>query len=168
MPNRMSGVRRGVAWYDLLVDTNLGNAVQVGFDLTSDLSAPDRIGCTITRVLIDLWADLAVTNAGDAVQVVDVGIGVMSGEAAAASVLPDPDVSTDAPVMGWLYRGRMICRQESGLPHYRPGHLVADIRSQRKLGPRVEFTMVVDNNSTEGSTSSVLLRGLIRTLCKLP
>ena len=168
MPNRQSGPRRKTAWYDTLVDVSVANAAQVGLDLTSDLSAPDRIGCTATRVILELWADLTVTNTTDAVQVIDIGIGVMSGEAAAASVLPDPDEATDAPAVGWLYRGRSICRLEASKNFYRPGSFKVDIRSQRILGPRVELTLVVDNNSTEGTPATVVLRGLIRTLCKLP
>ena len=158
---------RQLVWHDQLFDETLANNAQKGFDMTPALAVNERLGCTITRIIGTIYCSLGVTIAGDAVQVIDVGIGVIERDAQAANAFPDPDTEADQPGRGWMYRARELCFQETGVPFVSHAVFRFDIRAQRRLD-RGMLMLIIDNNSTEGTPQSVVLRGLTRSLCRLP
>ena len=93
-------------------------------------------------------------------------MGVISQESIAASVFPDPNTATDYPVRGWLFRHRCAVTQSSddATPLT---HCAFDIRSQRKLDTG-QYYLVVDNDPLFGTSFSVEVFGLVRTLVLLP
>ena len=158
---------RQLVWHDNLVDQTVSNGGQVAVDMIPGLSEDDRVGCTITRLIGVVFFHTQLTLTSETVQVIDLGIGVMSADAFAAGAMPDPDQEGDQPSRGWLYRSREVVWYEAGQNRMLPGVFRFDVRAQRKLD-RGTLVMVVDSNNTEGSVATVLMRGLTRTLCRLP
>jgi len=135
-------------------------------DLLAGLAATDTK--TVTRVLIDLHMIRPVTNSfQNRENVIDVGIGVVSSEAFALETLPDPDVETDYPQMGWVYANTQVVWQlkdsTDNIALGMNAHFKADIRGQRKVDRGILF-MVISNIGVQGS-DNVVLYGRVRALC---
>ena len=158
---------RALEWHDTLFDQTLGSAAQAGIDLLSNLARNERSGATITRIILNLMFDAQLTQNQDILQVVDMGIGVFSEDAAVASAFSDPDTEIDQPARGWLYRGRGMVRLEIGENLYEGVRVDKDIRAQRRLDRGVLY-LVVDSNTTEGTSATIVLRGLVRVLMRMP
>ena len=171
MVSRRRGPRRHLAWHDKLISFILTDTAQSQADLLPNLALEDREGCTVTRVIYDIWYHISHSVITPVGQIVDVGIGIFDAEASAGGVVPDPDTEIEQPAIGWLYRGRAFVNNLDSVAggRYFPGHLAGDIRAMRKLGPRVELMMITDNN-TDGQASGATMRavGIVRTLCMLP
>ena len=156
-------------WVDSLVSLNVADTVQSFDDLTSSLADNDRRGLTLTRTLIHMYfmgANTDETAAGH--QAVDVGIAMIDADALAASVFPDTDSETDEPSRPWVWRDRILCRQDvqtTGNPVW--GEVRADIRAQRKMG-NSRTVLIIDSNAAAGTAFNVRAIGIIRCGYLLP
>ena len=122
-------------------------------------------GMTLIRTIISVSAFSTTVAGAWGVQTVDIGIGVASQEAFAALVLPDPSSPVDKPPRGWIWKTNRIVSQ-NGAGGQVAYFIEADIRGARKV-ENGEVYVIVDNNFVTGTSFTVTLRGLIRTLYKL-
>ena len=104
--------RRRRAWADQVFN----NAISSGSGhLLQDLllNAPTVDTLTAVRVLGRLDINVVITSEIEYLQIIDVGIGVVSADAMGVgiSALPDPSAEGDYPSLGWLYVARQVCWQ---------------------------------------------------------
>ena len=152
-------------WHDSPLSMSVTSGAQNEEDLWSETDA-DMRGHTVVRVIINV--DLASTTVSGAwgTQLVDLGIGMISTEAIGASVFPDPNIDSERPQGGWMYRTRRIVAQNgTGTPVvYTVG---ADIRSARKVD-QVKLFLIVNNNVNRGTSFAIDVSGMIRVLSLMP
>ena len=157
----MATQRRRRQWQDNLINEDTpsvgqDNAVLLAGDID------DTKGMTLVRTILRLDV-LATSPAIDNVdvQTVTMGIGMISAEALAISVFPDPNNATDIPLSGWLWRWcGCIIENSNG------GGIVridVDLRTQRKVmyGSPV---LIINNDPQTGTAFNVRTIGLIRCL----
>jgi len=149
------------------MDDNLAAGTRGNFDLlTNVIHGSDTL--TVTRIIGRLLAiPSVVANATVSAQRVSIGIGVSSPEAFAAGALPLPEVMTDFPPRGWLYRehGILVNQQDSGtVEAWHFPEFVFDIRGQRKIDKGTLFMSWTQEDLIAGTTTTKLV-GLVRVLC---
>ena len=128
MPNK-----RLVKWFTTLwAQQALAANNQITFDLLDDLSVTQTQGATIQRMLIDIWLRNDTIQGEKAF---DWGIVLVSGEAQAAGVFPDPDVEDER--VDWLGRGRMSVYTNALFVQPPHSYMHRDLRAQRMF--RNEF-----------------------------
>ena len=164
--------KRALVWEDTLVDTDLASAASpTVLGLLLGMSDGDKRASTITRVLVRLSFTEAVLNSGTAVQNVQVGMGIASQEAFALgeTAIPDINVAGDRPRLGWYYRDEVVVASSTAdtanVIHI--ATLRADIGAMRWL-ENGEFYLTMRNGAMIGLAFAVNVKGLIRTLVRLP
>ena len=162
--------RRMRRWADKLMNLNVNSSASSTFDLTNEFTANETAGLTVVRMILCYSLRAATPGAVSGQQVVDIGVGLFEAEAFAAGVLPDVQSEADYPRGGWLYRCRHLAVDETLANGPMPMLEVnKDIRSQRRLGgPDVALGVLVRNDPLEGTTFSIRVVGIIRTLYLLP
>jgi len=157
-------MRRRRAWSDTLVSATLAASATLKFDLLATLTPSDTK--TVTRVVLDITATPPVTNSlADRVNVVHVGIGVVSLEAFNLETLPDMNAVADYPQQGWLYVAtqRVFKQAEAGILTILPAHFSVDLRAQRKVDRGVLFMSLL--NIGNNGVDNVDWFGRVRALC---
>ncbi len=152
-------------WIDTVMNDSVTEATQELKSLMSGVSSVDqRIGSwTLLRTIIGLDLGYLVHDSGEGSQVISCGIGVASQEAVIATV-PDPQVATDFPVRGWIWRAQYrIFGFAADDPAVFTRRIDLDIRSRRKLDNGEAF-FVADLESIEGAASTAQVVGMIRQL----
>ena len=156
---------RPTDWIDTSVGFTIASGSQSNLSLMTGVAPVNMRGMTLIRTIFT-WSSFSTTVAGAwGVQILSIGIGVTSQEAFAAGVLPDPDVPTDKPPRGWVYRTSQVVTQNgagSPVTHDRE----VDIRGARKV-ENGELYIVVDNNPIVGTPFTARIQGMCRTLYKL-
>ena len=153
-------------WVDTNIDANVTAATQVLTSLMSGVSSVDtRIGqWTLLRTLVGFDIAYAVHDAGEGSQAVSIGIGVTTQEAFSAAAVPDPQILTDFPVRGWVWRARYrIFGFAADQPAIFTRRIDLDIRAQRKLDNGEAF-IVHNLTFAEGAAATVLVLGMVRQL----
>ena len=146
----------------------LANGDQDTVDLTEDLGVDASYGCTITRIIGELWAYPVISGIVSGIMRLDLGIAMIEEDALAAGAFPDPDEQNDRPGRGWLWRGMMLVQDSGGTAAgRRPERIQFAVRSQRKID-RARVRLIIDSNLVAETTFSVEIEGLIRMLCLLP
>ncbi len=154
-------------WADTSVDMTMASGG--GKDrqsLTTELTAAEAryTQMTLLRTIIGLDIAYAVHDSGEGSQGVSLGIGVVTQEAFAATVLPDPETSTDFPIRGWIWRYKTrIFGFAADQPAVYSRRVDLDLRSQRKL-ENGEVFINGHNGDFEGTASTVRVWGLVRQL----
>ena len=156
---------RPTDWIDTRVAFQVAQAAQGLQSLMTGVAPVNMRGMTLIRTIISLGVFSTTTAGAWGVQAVDFGIGVASQEAFAAGVVPDPDVPTDKPPRGWVWRTAKNVAQNGSSTEV-VTHLMADIRGARKI-ENGELYIAVDNNNVQGTSFEIDVQGLIRTLYKL-
>ena len=158
--------RRKTQWVDTLIASTLTEASQTTFSLLGDLITYDTEHMTLVRSIVDLqFYPLLSTIEADESNIVDIGIGLASQDAFAASALPDPVTEADAPIKDWVWRHReSIINRANQFANL--VHVLRDLKSSRVIG-KGELYITFDNNSSQGGGFSVTVTGLIRCLFKL-
>ena len=157
MPNR-----RGVTWFDnSSVAQALPSGSQNNHDLSVNMTASDKRGCTVTRILLTLAMRPTLL---DLENFLFYGIVMVSEDAAIAAAYPDPDISTDEP--GWMLRDfRSIMTHDLN----DPASIVTvtyDLRAQRKFtGASNSLRFLITNVAGGGTAASYSL--LSRVLCRM-
>jgi len=157
--------RRSFRWVDELLDIQVAPGAQANRTLLSNTTVEERVGWTLTRMVF--CYSLKAINSGivDGHQKVDMGIGITSQEAFAAGALPDPEVPSDYPFGGWLYRCRHMV--DDNVANGVPAQVFErDLRAQRKLG-RGEAYIILVNQTDIGAGFSIVLLGSIRSLYRV-
>ena len=162
----VAAVRRGSTWIDTVLDTDIVTGGEDLVDLMAGMDTDERRGMTVTRMLLCLYVIANPHGAVDGVQVVDLGIGVASTEAFAAGVVSNPNVNTEFPIRGWLYRCRHVVIDDS-TPGYPSPVIKEDLHAMRKIDTGTAFLVIV-NTPNQGTTFTVSVIGTIRMLVKLP
>ncbi len=165
----MAGNSRTPYWVDTFANNSIATGGVERLSLLGGLSAADKRGITVVRLLIHIMADVSSPNVVLGHSVMFFGIGVSSTEAFALGVtaLPDPDAGADRPARGWLYRDFIMCRDNTAEGESREGELRADVRAMRKVDDG-ELFMTLKNVNIASTGFTIQYQLMIRTLYKLP
>ena len=156
---------RRTYWLDTLVSATAGNGSNQALTLLGPFTAQETQGWTLTRVVLELA--LSAQGAGpDGLQIFDVGVGLAEQDAFAAGALPDPNVATDEPARGWVWRTRCLVPRDADTIR-QPIRCMGDFRAQRKVDG-AEVFVIFTNILVEGTAFTVRLVGIVRCLYLLP
>jgi len=154
----------------LWIDTDLNNDVTVAtadsLSLMTGVAAVNtRLAqMTLLRTIIGIDVGRTISDSGEGSEVISLGIGIASQEAFAADSLPDPEVDTDFPTRGWIWRARYrVFGFAADAAQYMTRRIDLDIRSQRKLENGEAF-MNFSLRAVVGAGSAVRVTGMIRQL----
>jgi hypothetical protein len=158
---------RMMDWIDTRIGLNVANAAVPGF-LAIDGGSTQVVqrGTTIIRTIIALYLSSDDVAGAWGVQDVDLAIGISDREAFTAGVLPDPNSNTDKPARGWMWRTALMVSQ-NGVGGQVVFEVHADVRGARKLDLGRAY-IIMTSLTSAGTVFDINLRGLIRTLIKLP
>jgi len=161
------GPRRKTVWIDSFFGLTLSDGQMVQENsLLSDLIPTDTQGLTLVRTLIHYYCMAGQVGTGVAAQVVSLAIGLADQEAFAAGVLSDPETEGDEPILGWVWRDRLVA-MTPGDTGSQLTELRADIRAMRKIdNGELYFTQRSINSF--GTPFTVRMQGIVRCLFKLP
>ncbi len=152
------------------IDTRIGATVVIGTQrldsLMTGVSATqtrfDRM--TLLRTIIGIDFGRLTHDSGEGSEVVAVGIGIASQEAFAAGNVSDPNIATDFPTRGWVWRAAYrIYGFAADQPAVFNRRVDLDLRAQRKLENGEAF-IVTDLFAVEGANSGMRMEGLVRQL----
>ncbi len=139
--------------------------------LLDGMSNNDKRASTITRMLFRLFGFESSLNEGLAMSTVYMGVGIASQEALALgeTALPDINVFSDRPRLGWYTRDHMMVPSSSAsvIAPIPLGVIRSDVRSMRKL-ENGELYLTMASSTVLGLGFDVAIRGLVRTLVRLP
>jgi len=158
-------VTRQVDWQDTQISLEIASGAQGNTRV--DGSVTDVVARRLTAIRTIISMDVFSTSVAGAwgVQECAIGIGVISREAFAAGVLPDPVEATDKPTRGWLWRTtRAVSQNGIGTPII--VHIEGDFRGARKLDAGI-LLLICNNTVLDGTAFTFRLRGLVRTLFKI-
>ena len=156
---------RPTDWVDTVVNLEVSDGASIQTSLVTGLAPVNTRGMTVIRTILSLGLYSNTIAGAWGVQLVSLGIGITSQEAFAAGVLPDPDVATDKPPRGWMWR-HVTLAEQNGAGTMIVHHMTADIRGARKV-ENGEVYLVVNNDTVKGTTFQVNVRGLVRQLYKV-
>jgi len=158
-------VTRPVDWQDTQVSEAVVSGAQGSIRV--DGSVTDVVARRMTAIRTIISLDVFSTTVAGAwgVQECAIGIGVISREAFAAGVFPDPVEATDKPARGWLWRTHRALAQ-NGTGTQVVTHIEGDFRGARKLDAGL-LLLIVNNTPLSGTAFPILLRGLVRVLFKV-
>ena len=162
--------RRLTAWDDFRMNNSTADGAFATFALMNNIADPEKRGCTLIRMILDFVLFPATPGAVSGRQLYSMGIGVVSDDAfsAGATGLPNPEVDSDYPVGGWLWRKTVAVFDETlATGHVPPVQIQADLRAMRKLD-RSTLAFMLFNGTGEGTPFAVQRIGQIRCLYKLP
>ncbi len=153
---------RQTQWVDTLLDSQLAVAGKLESTLMTGLDPQDHAEWTLIRLILCYNLGAIIPGVAVASNLFDIGIGVASAEAIAATALADPEVATDFPQSGWIYRCRHRLLDDAAegrgtLEIYR------DLRAMRKLSRGSLFITATNTADTSGGFA-IVLSGLIRAL----
>jgi len=163
------GRRRQTLWVDTLHTSIIASGGEAAVTLQAELDVTQAkfAGLTLVRVILCHDYSYAIHDSGEGSAALDIGIGLTSQEAFAAAVHPDPNVTTDHPTRGWIYR----CRHK--LHGFAADQAAVDVRTvyrdlraKRKI-ENGELYMTWFNTLLSGTASSVQVVGITRCLFEL-
>ncbi len=160
--------RRRRAWVDFIFNLSLadGAALQsqdILFDMADAFTT-----VTVARLIGQITItpddpDAAITGAMRVVQ----GIGVVSAEAHAGNVVPNPSVTTEFPALGWLWRDLSVTQKQNAsgtMESWSYPVMKFDLGANRKVDRGILF-YTADSTTVTGSGFTVRITGLIRAMC---
>jgi len=156
---------RHAFWVDSLHDIQVASGVNNIVSLIPNIPATEsRSGMTLLRTLICWNIQPTIHDSGEGQQTFDVGIGITSQDAFTAGAVADPEVETDHPMGGWLYRCRgtvFAFAADQAAVYSRI--LQEDLRGKRKLNNGNLF-MTLTNTPEQGTATAISLIGITRCL----
>ena len=156
--------RRRRRWVDNLIAQTTANSTQDSQSLI-DGAVTENKGMTLVRLIIgmNIRASTGVLQSQDT-QVVSMGIAAMSADAATAGAFADPNLGSDQPASGWLWRWQALVTEDVSAGLIR---IEKDVRTMRKV-EYGDIRLIINNDPDIGSAFSVETMGLIRALYLLP
>ena len=162
------GQRRMTAWDDTNVGSDIPTGTPAHIRLMGQGLDPEMRGCTLIRLMPNLHLRAASPGAVSGSQMVYFGVSLVSEDAFGAGTMPNPEVTGDFPVSGWLWRDTQLVVDETLANGPMPLIEVRrDLRSMRKLD-RAALILTIFNQAQEGTTFNVRISGMVRALYKLP
>ena len=161
--------RRETVWIDTLHENNITSGGAFITSLNAPWTAEEvrRGGLTLLRTIICHDYGYTIHDSGEGNQIIDVGIGVFSNEAFGASALPDPDLATDFPAKGWVYRCRhKLAGFDADQPAVDIRTVYRDLRSRRKIENGI-LALHIMNKNGNGVASTIQVAGITRCLFML-
>ena len=152
-------------WIDTIMNEDVANGGEALLSLMTGVSVTQTRGdvMTLLRTIVRMDIGAVVHDQGEGDGIVHVGIGVASQEAFAAATVPDPEINTDFPQRGWVwrsnYRFQSFAADQAAVDRR---EIDLDIRARRKL-ENGEAYIVIHNISSAG-TPSAKVSGIIRQL----
>jgi len=148
-------------WGDSILTESTPTGTQDSAILTDKFADDDFKGWTLARMIVDL----TVLPAALGVDSIDVsqmfmGIAMVSQEAAAGGIFPDPHANSNDPLTGWLWKGHVAVAENAAVG---PVRVFADIGTQRKLMYGNPY-LIMNNVYAIGSAFTMLTRGIVRSL----
>lgn len=150
------------------LDVPMGGNI-VPLDLCLDMDAA-FVNKTVTRVIVGLQVHHDNhTSDHDAVQELEIGIGVVSEEAflAGQASMPKPDITTEFPARGWLwvasYTAAFSNSTTFGVEIYDFPRIDVDLRASRKVDRGILF-LAAESRTVFGAGMILNLTGRIRAL----
>ena len=157
---------RRTDWVDTILNEVPTSGGQASDSLLGGLSEQDTRGLTLIRMILAFSLTSESIAGAYGIQSIDVGVGVVSQEAFAAGIFPDPVTASDKPPRGWIYRtNRAVAQNGAGSPIIQ--EVLADIRGARMV-ENGELVIIVNNSNIVGTSFTCRVRGLVRCLFKLP
>ena len=156
-------------WIDTAANLTLANNASGNRSLMTGVSSTQTRfdSMTLIRTIIGIDVAYAVHDSGEGSQEVSLGIGVTSQEAFAAGSLPDPEIDTDFPARGWVWRARYrVFGFAADQPAVYLRRVEVDLRSQRKL-ENGECYLIGHNGPVDGVATTVQVSGMVRQLWKV-
>jgi len=153
-------------WIDTFVSAAIANnstfAVSLSVGVTSLESRLQQM--TLLRTIIGIDIAATVHDSGEGSQLVTPGIAIASQEAFTVGATADPEISTDFPTRGWIWRAQYrIYGFAADQPAVFNRRVDLDIRAMRKLENGEAF-ITIRNQANEGVAFAVSVFGLIRQL----
>ena len=156
---------RPTDWQDTTIAFSMVSGANTSLGLVGSLSTADLRGATLIRTIVRLDFHSTTVAGAWGVHQALAAIGIISQEAFAAGVFPDPRTQDEKPPRGWIYKGSAgVAQNGVGSPVTYP--LMADIRGARKIENGALF-IIIDNQARNGTSFSVGVNGLVRCLIKL-
>ena len=156
---------RHLFWLDTLLNNNISSGGNVSFSLMQDIdSTESRIGMTLMRIILCMQVAHAIHDSGEGTQMTTAGIGIVASQAFTAGEIPQPNVMTEFPLRGWIWRCRYLTQgfaADQAAVDVRDVNL--DLRAKRKLDNGTIF-MTAFNEPQAGVAGTVRITGLIRCL----
>ena len=166
--NGIRAPRRGTAWDDNILNEQILNNGQNLLLLLNNVADPEKRGCTLVRVILNLWALPSNPGQVSGSMQLSLGIAMMSDDAFSAAAVAEADVPSDYPPSGWLYRDNVLVVDETlatgAIP---PTRIEKDLRASRKLD-RQAVAIQMEASAIEGTNFTLRVCGMIRSLYKLP
>jgi len=152
-------------WSTKLISDSFGvSGTQIIEDLL--VISPINPVQTVARIVVHLGLFLTdIVSVVDGTVEVDLGIGVASEEAFLAGVVPDPNVESETPARGWLWRDRLWISYGAvaDRDRYWAGEVRADLRAMRKVDRGILY-MVSQVSTVSGTFDPVTMIGLVRSM----
>ncbi len=150
-------------WVDKAATMILATGGEADITLSSAIADARFLQATLLRTIIGINIGTTVHDAGEGSQLVSIGIGI-ANSIVTTSDLPDPEIDTDYPTRGWVWRARYrVFGFAADQPAVFTQRVDLDIRSMRKLENGKSF-MIGRNEAIEGTTNAITIHGLIRQL----
>ena len=157
---------RRTAWEDTLIDQDVASSGQNNQQLMNNLVQDERRGLTVVRWIGELSLNSLTVAGAYGVMKLALGITMLDADAAAAGAFPDPNQALDKPPRGWVYRTQCGVSQNGvGTPIIT--RCTFDIRAMRRFEGSVAY-LIIDNNSSVGTSFTTQVHGYIRCLTLLP
>ena len=157
---------RKTVWVDDLLGVDIASGTQGLLTLLTGVDAAQMIGWMVTRIIAEIGLYSATVAGAYGVQLARLAIGAGESEAVAAGIVPDPSAPDDYPRGGWLWRTSCAVSQ-NGTGHEIVHRCIFDIKSQRKMGGSTLY-LVVDNSVNLGTSFTLKVNCIVRTLMRLP
>ena len=157
---------RRTSWQDRIISTTVVSGGVLNNDMLIDISRDEGRGATIGRLIADITIFSTTVAGAWGLQIVDIGFGMIERDALAASAVPDPNVSSDQPSRGWMFRTRCVAFQ-NGVGTVIGVKCMFDIRSQRRIDAST-LGMLVVNTAGLGTNFTIGMEGIVRVLVILP
>ena len=158
---------RSRAWADLRFSAAIASSGNMApLDILFDLGTSRLDTITVTRLVGDIYGIYDPSFAeNEGISRVDVGIGVSPQAPFLVVQVPEPDVTTEYPIRGWMYVATMwvSCIGDTN-PQIDRGHLHFDIRTMRKVDKGILYVAAA-NNIVSGVGTTIRVGGRIRALC---
>ncbi len=158
---------RKAQWVDTLVGALTADGGQTITSLLGGMGTVDSRGLTLARTIVSFSVHGPAAVASDAFQIASLGIGVVSQEGFAANVVPDPNLASDRPPRGWVWRDRLSVPGAASQSSTGVQRVKADVRGMRKVDDG-ELVLITNNDNLDGVPFSLHIRGIIRCVFLLP
>ena len=156
------------AWADLKFQAQIvSGGIMTPLNILADLGANVLDTVTVTRLIGSLHAFIEMPNPEvQGIMACDLTIGVV-GSAGFTAGVPDPGITSEYPIRGYLYATTKWIGQNSGANSSQNQHMPAwdvDLGAMRKIDKGILY-VAAKNTLVDGVAFTIRVGGRIRALC---